>query len=477
MAPAPGFPALTDPTLSQDETDQAALVRIRSTWNEWSAGWSDEIRETILDKLKFVRANQTNRQTPSRHRLHREPNWNFGLWVLMVGIYGEDKLKCMKKILRDKHLNIDFNSMSGASDGQEAVNHQSQSPSGNGEGNVSQAPDISSKEPTTTPGPVEIPSFTSPKLSTTQAPVAQMASVFAEAGGAPAPAGYKNDRPSYKEHHEFYMGTTGNTPNRFDRPAPVSNVCPEGYGFPNQGQPFHTQAFGTRPTDQSRVPMQNRAGTGINFSSSHGRVALGQYGAASVMNGPLSVSHSQNRGHEHQPNLSSFVPSIQNDPIVRASMANQQHAATMGNFGYSPPHPSHTGFYTPAGGQNRQTSGSSIGFQDQNLSGGGGRSTPNSTDSKSVATASASDGTPSKGPGGRRQQLYRNSSEHESPAVARLRRTMLDKILASDQKQAERTRGLEEAHGQALAELEQKLNAVEEQLAELQDFRDRMEKY
>ncbi|KAI8719079.1 hypothetical protein NCS52_00688300 [Fusarium sp. LHS14.1] len=109
------FPALNSEHLSQAATDQASLGIIKALWDEHSDKLPDDIRQTILDNLEHVRSTRSNATQPSGHRIWKDPNWNFGTWVVMAGIYGIGRLTTMKQTLESRFPDIDFDSMDGPS--------------------------------------------------------------------------------------------------------------------------------------------------------------------------------------------------------------------------------------------------------------------------------------------------------------------------------------------------------------------------
>ncbi|KAJ3463267.1 hypothetical protein MRS44_008053 [Fusarium solani] len=106
-----GFPSLSDATLSQTAEDQAVLKDIRKTWQKHYMYWPNNVRSTIIDNLKHVHATKSNRKQPSSHMIWKNGHWNLGHWIIMVAIYGAEKLDGMKKILEKNYPDINFDEM------------------------------------------------------------------------------------------------------------------------------------------------------------------------------------------------------------------------------------------------------------------------------------------------------------------------------------------------------------------------------
>ncbi|RSL76162.1 hypothetical protein CDV31_017388, partial [Fusarium ambrosium] len=107
-ATAGGFPPLGEPSLSQTEEDQRVLKNIRKTWQSSHQYWSADVRNTILNNLKHVHATKSNRRQPSSHVIWKNNPWNLGHWVIMVGIYGAERLNMMKTALTKDYPDINF---------------------------------------------------------------------------------------------------------------------------------------------------------------------------------------------------------------------------------------------------------------------------------------------------------------------------------------------------------------------------------
>ncbi|KAL6353631.1 hypothetical protein LRP88_14129 [Fusarium phalaenopsidis] len=78
------FPALNTKGLSQVAVDQESLKRIKALWDEHSAKWPDGIQQTIIENLKHVRWTKSNSTQPSGHRIWKDLDWDFAVWVLMT---------------------------------------------------------------------------------------------------------------------------------------------------------------------------------------------------------------------------------------------------------------------------------------------------------------------------------------------------------------------------------------------------------
>ncbi|KAL2682640.1 hypothetical protein Neosp_007093 [[Neocosmospora] mangrovei] len=111
------FPPLYN--LSQSPEDQASLSRIKDAWDDFSSGWDQETKLTILSRLHDVRATASNRRRPSDHRIMRA-DFNFGIWVMIRCIYPTLKLQSLQKRLVETYPWIDVNSFAGPSHGRPA---------------------------------------------------------------------------------------------------------------------------------------------------------------------------------------------------------------------------------------------------------------------------------------------------------------------------------------------------------------------
>ncbi|KAI8717821.1 hypothetical protein NCS52_00859100 [Fusarium sp. LHS14.1] len=98
------FPPLYN--LSQSPEDQASLSRIKDAWDDFSSGWDQETKLTILSRLHDVRATASNRRRPSDHRIMRA-DFNFGIWVMIRCIYPTLKLQSLQKRLVETYPWID----------------------------------------------------------------------------------------------------------------------------------------------------------------------------------------------------------------------------------------------------------------------------------------------------------------------------------------------------------------------------------
>ncbi|KAM6524909.1 hypothetical protein FALCPG4_010484 [Fusarium falciforme] len=108
------FPPLSN--LSQNPEDQASLGRIKAAWDDYSSGWDQETKMTILSRLHEVRATPSNRRRPCDHKLHKA-DFNFGIWVMIRCIYPTLKLRFLKARLVEKYPWIDVDSFAGPSHG------------------------------------------------------------------------------------------------------------------------------------------------------------------------------------------------------------------------------------------------------------------------------------------------------------------------------------------------------------------------
>ncbi|EEU39124.1 uncharacterized protein NECHADRAFT_81803 [Fusarium vanettenii 77-13-4] len=98
------FPPLYN--LSQHPEDQASLGRIKAAWDDFSSGWDQETKITILSRLHEVRATLSNRRKPSDHKLYNA-DFNFGIWVMIRCIYPTRELRSLKARLVEMYPWID----------------------------------------------------------------------------------------------------------------------------------------------------------------------------------------------------------------------------------------------------------------------------------------------------------------------------------------------------------------------------------
>ncbi|RSL72263.1 hypothetical protein CEP54_000808 [Fusarium duplospermum] len=108
------FPPLHN--LSQNPEDQESLQRIKIVWDEYSSGWDQETRLTILSHLHNVRVTSSNRWKPCEHKL-RKVEFNFGIWVMLRCIYPNCKMQSLKTRLVGKYPWIDVDSFVGPGQG------------------------------------------------------------------------------------------------------------------------------------------------------------------------------------------------------------------------------------------------------------------------------------------------------------------------------------------------------------------------
>ncbi|KAF5019607.1 hypothetical protein F66182_8393 [Fusarium sp. NRRL 66182] len=108
------FPSLESPQLSQEREDQESLKRIKAVWDKYSHSWDDQTKSSVILNIARVRANSTNRKTPSKHRLCQVP-FDFGIWVMFRCIYPEQKLPTLRVKLFELYPAIDPNSFEGPS--------------------------------------------------------------------------------------------------------------------------------------------------------------------------------------------------------------------------------------------------------------------------------------------------------------------------------------------------------------------------
>ncbi|KAJ4315248.1 hypothetical protein N0V84_008463 [Fusarium piperis] len=104
------FPPLHN--LSQNPEDQESLGRIKAVWDEYSSGWDQETKLTILSRLHDVRATPSNRLKPYGHRL-RKVDFDFGIWVMLRCIYPTLRMQSLRAKLVEKYPWIDVDSFAG----------------------------------------------------------------------------------------------------------------------------------------------------------------------------------------------------------------------------------------------------------------------------------------------------------------------------------------------------------------------------
>lgn len=97
---------------SQNPEDQESLGRIKTVWDEYSSGWDQETKMTILSRLHDVRATASNRGKPCEHRL-RKVSFNFGIWVMLRCIYPTLKMQVLRSRLVERYPWIDVDSFAG----------------------------------------------------------------------------------------------------------------------------------------------------------------------------------------------------------------------------------------------------------------------------------------------------------------------------------------------------------------------------
>ncbi|KAM0561534.1 hypothetical protein ACHAPJ_003417 [Fusarium lateritium] len=106
------FPSLQSPSLSQDHQDQENLKLIKAVWDKYSHNWDHETKATIFRHLRDIRETQSNRKSPSGHKLYKV-DFNFGVWVLLRCIYPGQKLNSSKILLMEKYPGVDPNTFEG----------------------------------------------------------------------------------------------------------------------------------------------------------------------------------------------------------------------------------------------------------------------------------------------------------------------------------------------------------------------------
>lgn len=95
--------------------DQHSLSEVKKKWDKYAHEWPKDIRETVLRLCKLVKANPSNSKAPSSHAIWKQSNWNFGHWVVMNSIYGDNSgsLSNMKYRLKDEFPNVNFDDFRG----------------------------------------------------------------------------------------------------------------------------------------------------------------------------------------------------------------------------------------------------------------------------------------------------------------------------------------------------------------------------